>query len=79
MKAARLLAEQKGQPFVGPCRRDFEDLGAYNISRHKRIAIHPALKIPQRRIVRDNAAAQIGLQAADQQEYAIVKAALNSL
>jgi hypothetical protein len=43
----------------------------------KRIVVHPGLKIRQRRVVRQDPAARIRLQAADEQEDAVSKATLD--
>jgi len=39
------LIEQECQSFIGFCRRDFENLGAYYIFCHKWVVVHPGLKI----------------------------------
>src|SRR5262249_51579958 len=56
---------------------DLEDLGVHDILRDQWIVVHPALQLRQRGVVRKDPAAGIGLKAADQQEDAVIEAALD--
>jgi hypothetical protein len=47
----------------------------YDVLGDKRIGVHSDLKVSQRRIVRDDPAAQVRLKVADQQEHAVIEAA----
>jgi hypothetical protein len=70
-------ARKKGEPLIRSGRRDLKDLGAHHTMSDKWIFLHPRLKIRQRRVVRENYAAQLRLKAAGHQENAIVEAALD--
>src|SRR5438552_2018808 len=68
---------EKLQPLISFRWSNLKNLGADNPFGDKRIVVHPALKIGQRCVVRHNPTTQIRLNAADQQEYTVIEAALD--
>src|SRR4051812_20009414 len=72
-----MSAPEESQPVIGTAGRDLENFCAHHIMGHKRIVVHPDLKIRQGRVVRQNPAAQFWLKAAGQQEDALIESTLD--
>src|SRR5581483_9899573 len=66
---------QKLQPLIRPRRSDFQNLRRHHLLDRERIGIHAGLQVRQRRVVRQDRAAQIRLKTAGKREHALVKAA----
>jgi hypothetical protein len=70
---------QKAQAVVGIVRRYFKDFSGNHFLGHEGVFVYPSLEILPTRIVRQDTAAQVGLQAADHQKYAVIESPLNPL
>lgn len=68
---------QKGEPFVGAARRDFENVGAHDAFRNERIFLHTRFEAGARGVVGEDGATRVWLDTAYQQEDAIVEAAFD--
>lgn len=69
--------EQKAQPRVDAIGRDLENLGEHHAGFHERVLAHARIEVSTRYTMGEQRAARGGLQAAHQQQHAVVDALLN--
>jgi hypothetical protein len=71
------ISSQEVEPHIGSPRFDLEDFRAHHIVDDKGIVIHSRLELRQGRPLCQNPAAQLRLNAAREQENAIIEATLD--